>query len=239
METTATPTMEALKPGTRVVGTVDRLTLYGALINIGMPQPGLLHLSQLQNTDFRNIEDVMKQGEMVEAYVLKVDYASNRVALTMVKPPDLPWDNIRNGGVYQGTVTRLEKFGAFIDIGAERPGMVHVSEMADGYVGSPSDVVKVGDQVEVRVIKLNRKKRQIDLSMKTPKEEMVASVAEESSEPIPTAMELALRRARVMSETRSENRARTLADEIRRNKNRDKGQQDDIMSRTLRDMNNK
>lgn len=238
-----TLTQETLKPGTKVVGTVRHVTLYGALINIGAEQDALLHISQLENTDFRNLEDVMKPGEPVEAYVLKVDPITLRVALTMVKPPELPWDVIKSGGVYKGTVTRIEKFGAFIDIGAERPGMVHVSEMADGYVGAPSDVVKVGDEVEVRVIKLNRKRRQIDLSMKSPKEEMV--IETEPEEKMPTAMELALRRARAMSETRTETRpdvrtdARALADELRRSKTRNKTDQDDIMSRTLRNHSNK
>src|SRR5690606_14405573 len=128
-------------------------------------------ISQMGNNDFRNMEDVVKSGEPVEAFVLKVDQDSGRVVLTMVRPPTVPWDTIRNGEVYRGTVIRMERFGAFIDIGAERPGMVHISEMADGYVESPEDIVKIGDEVEVRVIKYNRKNRQIDLSMKTPRAE--------------------------------------------------------------------
>src|SRR5690606_17629999 len=98
------------------------------------------------------------------------------------------------GDTLEGQVERLENFGAFIDIGAERPGMVHVSEMAEGFVKSPSDVVKVGDKVEVRVLKVNRKKRQIDLSMK-PVPEPMEQLPEEDEEELPSAMAIALRRA--------------------------------------------
>lgn len=239
------PVTEELKPGTSVNGKVNRLTLYGPLVSIGQEQDALLHISQMGNTDFRNVEDVFKTGDSVDAYVLKVDKKSSRVALTMVKPPSLPWEGIRNNGTYKGVVTRIEKYGAFVDIGAERPGMVHVSEMTDGYVQSPEDVVKVGQEVEVRVIKLNRKQRKIDLSMKTPKEEIVEVM--EPAEAVPTAMELALRRARAMSESREETRAsvksgggrqRDSRESRGRNHNND-FDQDDIMERTLRHHNNR
>jgi small subunit ribosomal protein S1 len=232
---------DELKPGTNVTGRVNRLTLYGPLVSIGLEQDALLHISQMGNTDFRNVEDLYKTGDNVDAYVLKVDKKTARVALTMVKPPSLPWDNIRNNGVYPGIVTRIEKYGAFIDIGAERPGMVHVSEMTDGYVQSPEDVVKVGQAVEVRVIKLNRKQRKIDLSMKTPKEEIIEVM--EPAEAVPTAMELALRRARAMSETRGESRGATSKgggnNRSSRNRNSDDYDPDEIMTRTLRNHNNR
>ena len=75
--------------------------------------------------------------------------------------------------VRKGVVTRLEKFGAFVDIGAERPGLVHISEMAHGFVKEPGDVVKVGDEVEVQILKFSRRKKQIKLSMKALQEKPV------------------------------------------------------------------
>ncbi|MCU0511838.1 MAG: S1 RNA-binding domain-containing protein [Anaerolineae bacterium] len=228
--------LDELKPGANVSGTIHKLTLYGALVSIGLEQDALLHISQMGNADFRNIEDVLKEGEALDAYVLKVDKKTARVALTMIKPPSLPWDAIRSNAVYEGEVIRIEKYGAFIDIGAERPGMVHVSEMTDGYVQSPEDVVKVGDKVQVRVIKTNRKQRKIDLSMKTPREEIVEVM--EPTEAVPTAMELALRRARAMSESRDSARAAAMKASrapVRNNRNDD--EQDDIMNRTLRSHN--
>ncbi len=214
-----------LRPGTAVTGTVTRLILSGALVDIGVGQDALLHISQLGKTDFRNIEEVMTQGQAIETYVLKVDREKARVALTMVKPPSLPWQDIHVGATYQGTVVRIERFGAFVDIGAERPGMVHISEMADGYVQSPDDVVRVGDVVRVRVIKFNRKKRQIDLSMK--EDVTLDLAAQENDDELPTAMQLALRRAEMQSEDRVGKRSNDK-------RSRFANEQDDIFKRTLR-----
>ena len=94
---------------------------------------------------------------------------------------------------------RIENFGVFVDVGAERPGMVHVSELASGFVQSPSDVVSIGDEVETRVLKINKRKRQIDLTMR-PVEPTVEDVFDEEEEEVPTAMEIALRRAMAQSD---------------------------------------
>jgi predicted RNA-binding protein with RPS1 domain len=91
----------------------------------------------------------------------------------MIKPLDLEWRDIKKGMNVKGQVVRLEKFGAFIEIGAERPGLIHISEMAHGYVRQPSDVVKEGDEVEAQVIDVNRKKKQIKLSLKALQPEPV------------------------------------------------------------------
>lgn len=219
---TATLSVENLDVGTEVKGKVTYLAPYGAMIDIGVEREALLHISQIGRSDFRNIDDVMSIGDEVEAYVLKVDKES-RVALTFEKPPELPWGNIRKGAVYAGTVIRIEGYGAFIDIGAERPGMVHVSEMADGYVQSPSDVVSVGQEVEVRVLKMNRRTRQIDLSMKSPEEDIQAVM--EIDEAVPSAMEIAFRRAQKQADY---DRRKNKKSKHRRE------EQDDIIERTLR-----
>lgn len=224
-------TEEAIKPeelgtGTAVSGEITYLAPYGAMINIAPDVDALLHISQIGRTDFRNIEDVYSIGDTIEAYVLKVDGA-NRIALTMEKPPALPWSQIRRGETYPGTVKRIESYGAFIDIGAERDGMVHVSELADGYVQSPDDVVSVGDEVEVRVIKLNKRNRQIDLSMRTPEEEIQQAM--EPDEDVPSAMELAFRRAQRQAEATGKSSGGNKKTRKRRSRS-----QDDIIARTLR-----
>lgn len=219
-EATKAPLAE-LSTGMAVSGKVTYIGVYGAMIDIG-GQEALLHLSQLGRSDARNIEDVFKVGDEVNAYVLKVDN-EGRVALTTEKPPELTWNRIQKGEVYKGVVTRIEDYGAFVDIGAERPGMVHVSELADGYVQSPNDVVKVGDEVEVRVIKLNRRNRQIDLSMKTPMEEIEQVM--NPAEDVPNAMEMAFRRAQKQSGRERNNK--------KKDRRRD-WDPDDVISRTLR-----
>jgi predicted RNA-binding protein with RPS1 domain len=156
-------------------GTVLKTSLAGALIDIGTGTPALIHISQLvgENPDepIKSVEDVLKTGSEVDVYVRKVK--DNRVELTMIKPLDMEWRDLKKGMTVKGTVTRLEKFGAFVEIGAERPGLIHISEMAHGYVRQPSDVVKEGDEIEAQVLDFNRKKKQIKLSMKALQPEPV------------------------------------------------------------------
>jgi ribosomal protein S1 len=218
-----------INTGDAVSGTVTRLVLSGAFVALGDGREGLLHVSQMGKVPLKNIEDLIKVGDTVEAFVLKVD--GDRVALTTQKPPAVSWDTIREGDVFRGTVIRIEKYGAFVDIGAERPGMVHVSEMGDDYVQSPDEVVRVGDVIEVRVLKYNRKRRQIDLTMKE-NSSPAPVVADETDEDLPTAFELAMRKAQQGQPRRGASRN----DANRRNRYNDYDA-DDIIRRTLKSHN--
>jgi predicted RNA-binding protein with RPS1 domain len=141
------------------------------------------------------VSDVLSEGQQVTVWVQEIDRKKGRINLTMKKPAAVDWNDLAVNGVFTGTVVRVEKFGAFVDIGVERPGLVHVSELANGYVGNPSDVVNVGDEIEVKVIGVNRRKKQIDLSVRALEQPTVVEVDEEEAEELPTAMELALRQA--------------------------------------------
>ncbi len=233
---TAPSSIEELAPGMEVRGTVKRIELYGAFVNIGVGQDALLHVSQLGKANVRNVEDVVKAGQEINAFVLRVDREANRIALSLVKPPLVSWDDLQEGQQVTGTVVRMEPFGVFVDIGAERPGMIHVSELASGYVNSPGDVVKVGQEVNAQIIKLNRKKKRIDMSLKALEEPIRMPVEPEDNEPLPTAMELALRRAmqggdegEVPARREPNTNKRTNAKGGRRRE-----QLDDILERTLR-----
>jgi ribosomal protein S1 len=229
---TAPGKVEELTPGMAVTGTVKRIELYGAFVDIGVGQDGLLHISQLGKPNVRNVEDVVKAGAEVTVYVLKVEPEAGRIALSLVKPPAMPWEEMKEGHVVKGTVVRLEKFGVFVDIGAERPGMIHVSELASGFVNSPSDVVNVGDEVNARIIKVNRKKKRIDLSLKAMEEPAEIPV-EEDEEDLPTAMELALRRAMEGQDDGSADRSAKR----RKTSRQSDDELDDIISRTLKNHN--
>jgi ribosomal protein S1 len=230
---TAPGSINDLTPGMEVQGTIKRIELYGAFVDIGVGQDGLLHISQLGRPNVHNVADVVQVGQVVPVYVLRVEKEAGRIALSLVKPPETPWEAISEGQAIKGKVVRIENFGVFVDIGAERPGMIHVSELANGYVNSPSDVVKVGDEVEARIIKINRKKHRIDLSLKAMEEPIVMPV-EPEDEALPTAMELALRRAMEGGNKAPAAPSRSQADEARRAQQEKRARErEEIVQRTL------
>lgn len=186
--------LKDLKPGTKLSGRVTKIELFGAFLEVGVETGGLVHISRLKKGPVNRVEDILKVGQEVDVWVHRVDVENGRLELTLMQSFNLEWKDIKSGLKKSGEVVRIEQFGAFIDIGAERPGLVHVSEMREGYVSDPSEIVKIGDTVNVSVIDVDRRKRQIRLSMKGEfVEELVEP--EEAEEEIPTAMELALRAA--------------------------------------------
>jgi small subunit ribosomal protein S1 len=164
METQNIASEATLEPKTKLSGKVLKTTLAGALVDVGQNVPGVIHISQLSEGSINKVEDVVQEGQTVDVWVKRVK--KDRIELTMIRPLGLEWKEIEPDMVVKGKVVRLEPYGAFVDIGAERPGMVHVSELAHGYVKTPNEVVKEGDEVEAKVLDVNRKKKQIKLSMK-------------------------------------------------------------------------
>lgn len=163
-----------IKPKMEYTGTVLKTSLAGAKIDIGSGEPAYIHISQIQDAEgnpVKAVEDVLKEGESISVWVRKIK--DGRVELTMIRPLDMDWRDLKTEMVVKGKVTRLEKFGAFVEIGAERPGLIHISEMAHGYVRTPEDVLKEGDEVEAMIIDVNRKKKQIKLSLKALQPEPV------------------------------------------------------------------
>jgi transcriptional accessory protein Tex/SPT6 len=155
-----------LTPKTKLTGKVKRLELYGASIDLGFEATALVHISKMGNEQVNRVSDVLNVGDEVTVWVEKVDPERGQVMLTMVEPLAVDWSDLQPDQVYEGTVSRLENFGAFVNIGAEREGLVHISELSHDYVKHPGDVVRVGDPVKVKVLGFNRRKRRIDLSMK-------------------------------------------------------------------------
>lgn len=235
--------MADVKRKAQFTGTVLKTTLAGAIVDVGLDTPGVIHISQLQKKPTNRVTDVVQVGQTVDVWVRRVDPQKGRIELTMLKPFDLEWREISKGMVVKGKVTRLEKFGAFVEIGAERPGLVHISELTQGYIKTPSEVVNEGDDVEVQVLEVNRRKRQIKLSMKSLEEKRVQSpkparqkrtidTKKEPAkvEPVPTAMEMALREAMERSkgqegEDNIENKRQPAGD--------NKDEMGEILSRTL------
>ena len=235
----ATPAnIDELKVGMEVAGTVKRIALFGAFVDIGVGKDALLHISQLGNPDVRNVEDVVTVGQALNVFILKVDREQGRIAVSLVKPIGVPWEQLRIGEQVTGIITKVESYGVFLEFGAERPGMIHVSELANGYVKSPTDVVQLGQEVTAQIIKLDRKKKRIDLSVKAlseQEEKQAAKFAREEQEDVyvPTAMELALRSAmQTDDDYRRDNRKRDRRGEDRRDR-RDR-EREDFFERTIR-----
>lgn len=224
-ETTEITDLNDLKRKMRFTGTVVKTTLAGAVVEIGLPFPGVIHISQLSSEPVNRVEDMVKEGQKVDVWVRRVFPKKNRIELTMIEPIGLEWREIEADMVVKGKVVRIEKFGVFVDIGAERPGLVHISEITHDYIKTPGDAVKDGDEVEVKVLNVDRQKKQIKLSMKALEEPPVkipkikeerparsnkesakpAPVEEEPKEPpVPTAMEIAFREAMERSGERVE-----------------------------------
>jgi small subunit ribosomal protein S1 len=217
-----------LKPKMRLDGKVAKISMAGALIDVGVEKPGLLHISQLRRGQVNRVEDVLQEGQELEVWVLRVDKSSERLELTLIPPVQVEWKDLQPGARFRGRVVRLEKFGAFVDIGADRPGLVHVSEMSSEYVRDPGEIVKPGDEVDVVILDVDRKKRQIRFSMKSTEAVSLAVEDEDDDAPMPTAMEIAFHQA--MQERASEARAAQEASKPAR----ERSTQEDILARTLR-----
>jgi ribosomal protein S1 len=213
-------------------GKVVKTTLAGIIVDIGLDKYGVVHIAHMSEEPIKRVEDVVEVGQEIDVWVRRAKKDSNMIELTMIEPLALEWREIKKGMVVTGQVVRLEKFGAFIDIGAERPGLAHISELNHEYVRTPEDAVKVGEEVEAMIIDFSRRKKQIKLSLKALKEDPKEEVASEEVEevdhgPVLTAMEIAYRKA---LEEQDEESATSGAANV---KGKNSAKQDEIISRTL------
>ncbi len=155
-----------LQPKQHLSGKVKNITQFGAFIDLGLPQDGLVHISELSRKKVEKVEDVVSVGDEVDVWVKKVDRKRGRISLTMIKPLARRLKDIEDNDELEGVVTRLESYGAFIDIDSERDGLVHISQITHGFINHPQEALTVGDKVMVKVLQVNKKKRQVDLSIK-------------------------------------------------------------------------
>lgn len=206
----------------RLEGVVRRVELYGAFVDIGLERDGLVHISQLSDRRVDRVADVVKEGDRVTVWVTQVDPDHGRVALTMVPPPERDWKEIAEGQTYVGRVVRVERYGLFVDIGAERPGLLHAREM--GTCTRPT-MFRVGDEIEVRILALDRRKKRIDLAMGDSADSLNQEGEEDD---LPSLIELAFRKA----QEQASHRPRPAA--ARQRESRRNRAQEEILSRTLR-----
>jgi len=219
-----------LQPGLKTEGKVVRLEKFGAFVDIGMETEGLVHISEMASGRVNRPSDVVSEGDVVSVWVKEADRKARRISLSMVEPPAVDLRSLKPDTVLTGRVVRLESFGAFVDIGAGRDGLVHVSEMGRGYVGTPSEVLSVGDQVQVRVVEVDPRKGRISLSMTDlPAEQVMIEEGEEA----PSSIELAYRMA--MGEEGMPYPVKPDRRRQRGSKRQRDRLQDEIIERTLRE----
>lgn len=163
---------EKYPPGTRIKGRVRNLTNYGAFIEIEEGVDGLLHISDMSwAKKVGHPSEIVKKGDKIEAVVLSVDREKKRVALGLKQLSDDPWtkeipERFKVGDVVKGKVTKLTNFGAFLELGKGIEGLLHISEFSNEKVTNPADAVNIGDELEVRIIRIEPEARKIGLSLK-------------------------------------------------------------------------
>jgi small subunit ribosomal protein S1 len=157
--------------GTRVKGKVRNLTSYGAFVELEEGIDGMVHVSDMSWTrKINHPSEMLKKGDDVEATVLEVDRPNQRIALGMKQIGTDPWSNIdklyKVGDLVQGKVTKLASFGAFVGLQHEIDGLVHISQISEERVDKIKNVLKPGQDVSARVVKIDKNERRIGLSIK-------------------------------------------------------------------------
>lgn len=161
--------IENLQPGQVVEGTVQRLTDFGAFIDVGGID-GLVHISQMAHHRVNSPSEVLSKGEKVKVKVLSVDVESSRISLSIKDTQPGPWEEaakeLKNGDVLEGTVKRLVSFGAFVEVKPGVEGLVHISQIANRHIGTPSEVLKEGETVKVKILDITIAEKRISLSIR-------------------------------------------------------------------------
>jgi small subunit ribosomal protein S1 len=163
---------ERYPPGTDVAGTVRNLTNYGAFIEIEEGIDGLLHVSDMSWTrKISHPNEVLEKGQSIDCKVLSVDQDRRRIALGLKQRSEDPWERdipgkYEPGQIVTGTVTKITNFGVFVGLENGLEGLLHISELADHKVENPEDVVQVGEQIEVKILRVDPDERKIGLSRK-------------------------------------------------------------------------
>ena len=157
--------------GSTIKGEIRNLTPYGAFVELEDGIDGMIHVSDLSWTrKINHPSEVVKKGDEVEAAVLEIDKTNQRISLGVKQLEGDPWSEIdtrfKVGDLVKGTVAKIASFGAFVQLEDDIDGLVHISQLSEDHVAKVKDVLKVGDDVEARVIKVDKVERRIGLSIK-------------------------------------------------------------------------
>ncbi|MCM3114645.1 30S ribosomal protein S1 [Neobacillus sp. MER 74] len=161
--------LSAVQVGQIIEGTVQRITDFGAFVDIGGID-GLVHISQLSYDHVDKPSDVVHEGQQVQVKVLSVDRDSERISLSIKETLPGPWSNLSEkapkGSILKGKVKRLVSYGAFVEVFPGVEGLVHISQIAHKHIGTPHEVLKEGQEVDVKVLDANESDQRLSLSIK-------------------------------------------------------------------------
>lgn len=177
--------LERLHVGDEVIGTVEKLESYGAFVNLG-GVTGLLHISNMSWKRIKHPSALVKVGDKVKVEITKIDEEKGNLSLRLSDITENPWESAdvryKVGSVCTGKVVRIQPFGAFINLEEDIDGLCHVSELSAERVEHPSNVVNVGDEVEVKILAVDKKEQRISLSIKAVSEPVSVHSAPEVRE---------------------------------------------------------
>ena len=161
--------LPAIQSGQVIQGTVQRITDFGAFVDIGGVD-GLVHISQLSHEHVEKPSDVVQEGQQVQVKVLSVDRDNERISLSIKETLPGPWADIAEkapkGSTLEGTVKRLVSYGAFVEVFPGVEGLVHISQISHKHIGTPHEVLQEGQTVKVKVLDVNKEDQRLSLSMK-------------------------------------------------------------------------
>jgi small subunit ribosomal protein S1 len=156
--------------GTQITGRVTKVESFGAFIEVEEGLEGLLPVSEISWQRIRHPSDVVKEGDTVRLVVISIDPAQRRISFSLKQAGPDPWKTIKEryavGMTTSGQVTRTADFGAFVELEPGLEGLVHVSELSNQRVRTPADVVKIGQEVSVRILDIDAEARRVSLSMR-------------------------------------------------------------------------
>ncbi|HEX9118887.1 MAG TPA: S1 RNA-binding domain-containing protein, partial [Anaerolineae bacterium] len=166
--------LSELKPGDTLSGVVTSIASFGAFVDLGGAD-GLIHLSELAWHRVEHPSEVLRVGQEVKVFVLNIDEERKRIGLSLRRLQPEPWSQVNEnyvvGQVVKATITKLTNFGAFAKIDEGIEGLIHISELANHRVNHPKEIVHEGDEVEVRVIRIDSERRRVGLSMRQASDE--------------------------------------------------------------------
>jgi len=179
--------------GSKIKGKVRNMTSYGAFVEIENDIDGMIHVSDMSWTrKINNPNEILKGGQEVEAVILDIDPAQQRISLGLKQLENDPWLNIdalyKIGDLVKGKITKITAFGAFIELSNKIDGLIHISQISEEHIKRVKDVLSLGDEVEARVIKIDKEERRIGLSVKAAKENYSEEALKAAGEEVTAAL---------------------------------------------------